>query len=58
MIFIFIPNGLNVCYNMKRQCFFKGKEFCMKCYKLKDFRMVFHLLKYYQDQNLQFQLCH
>ena len=28
-------------------------EFCMKCYKTKHSRMIFHLLKYYRNQNLQ-----
>ena len=29
-------------------------KYCVKCHKPRYFYMVFHLLKYYQDQNLQF----
>ena len=30
------------------------KSIKLLCYKLKYFHMIFHLLKYHQDQNLQF----
>ena len=30
----------------------------MKCNKLNFFHMIFHVLKYYQDENLLFYLYH
>ena len=32
-------------------------KFCVKCRKPKSFGMNFHLIKYYQNINLQYQLC-
>ena len=32
--------------------------FCIKCYKLKYFRMIFRLIKYYQNQYTQLLLYH
>ena len=33
-------------------------KFSMKGHKPKYFRMIFHQIKYYQNQNLRFKLCH